>query len=133
MAHRLIAAATLVNVITFPFALVAAFGGFVRFPGAEYGWGAAVVLNALVFLFHYRHAHRNASLTQAQRDRWEIMFCSTFAGTWLSRSRSMPANSAVAPDANRWFTVFREPRFRRAVRAGEPQAVGRRDPPTACR
>ena len=32
---------------------------------------------------------------------------------------------AVAPDANRCFTVLREPRSGRAVRAGEPQAVGR--------
>jgi hypothetical protein len=34
-------------------------------------------------------------------------------------------NSAVAPDANRCFTVFREPTSSRAVRAGEPRAVGR--------
>ncbi len=33
---------------------------------------------------------------------------------------------AVAPDANRCFTVHQEPWFPRAVRAGEPHGVGRR-------
>src|SRR5688572_11407480 len=32
-------------------------------------------------------------------------------------------NSAVAPDANRCFTVLQEPSSSRAVRAGEPRAV----------
>jgi hypothetical protein len=39
-----------------------------------------------------------------------------------------PSNSAVAPDANRCFTVLQEPASPRAVRAAEPQAVGRHNP-----
>lgn len=36
-------------------------------------------------------------------------------------------NSAVAPAANRCFTVSRQPTSSRAVRAGEPRAVSRRN------
>jgi hypothetical protein len=44
----------------------------------------------------------------------------------FASSSACTSNSAVAPDANRCFTVLQEPRSPRAVRAGEPRAVGRR-------
>jgi hypothetical protein len=34
------------------------------------------------------------------------------------------SNYAVAPDVDRWFTLLPDPRFPRALNAGEPRAVG---------
>jgi hypothetical protein len=73
-----------------------------------------------------RPVHRNLPSVVVADTHWQP--CSgrhafRAANMLAVRSSARTSNSAVAPDANRCFTVLQEPRFRRAVRAGEPQAV----------
>jgi len=73
MRHRILAAIVLLNSALVLTMLVGFFTFLGRQPWFTWLFVAGTLLNAILFLVFYRHARRNARLSESQRNLWEIL------------------------------------------------------------